>query len=146
MKDRVLFRAQVHNYMAPWSDEKLAKIIAQYREYIKKYKPQAIVVKVPPAAYHSPEIKMIMAKVGLLAKEYRCAFDYITKDELKEATDTDNTEQLIERTVHLYPELNEVYERGAKSYQYYQSLYEAVLAARVYEERMRLKEFQVQIQ
>ncbi|QEC77382.1 hypothetical protein [Mucilaginibacter ginsenosidivorax] len=128
--------------MSPWSDEKLIKIINSYREYVVKYSPQAIVVKVPPVVHHSPEIKIIMAEIGLLAKKHGCEFDFITKDELKEATNTDNTQSLIERTVLLYPELNEVFERGPKSYLYYQRLYEAVLSARIYEEWARIKEVQ----
>jgi hypothetical protein len=141
MKDGALQRAEIHRFMTPWSDEKLTKIINQYRQYIEKYKPTAIMVKVPPSRKHNGAIKAVMAKIAALAEEYNCDFDFITKSELKDRTGMKTTGELIEWTKRLYPELTALYEKGASTdHSYYKKLYEAVLSAHVYQQMQSLRE------
>jgi RNase H-fold protein (predicted Holliday junction resolvase) len=141
LKDGALQCAEIHRFMTPWSDEKLAKIINQYRQYIEKYKPTAIMVKVPPSSKHNGAIKAVMAKIELLAEEYNCALDFITKSELKDRTGMRTTAELIEWTKRLYPDLAALYEKGqSNDHNYYKKLYEAVLSAHVYQQMQSLRE------
>jgi hypothetical protein len=127
--------------MAPWSEEKLTKIINQYRYYIEKYDPKAIMVKVPPPRKHNGAVKSVMDKIAALAEEYRCDLDFITKNELKEKTGMRTSAELVDWTRRLYPDLTALYEKGALSdHSYHKKLYEAVLSAHVYQSMQRLRE------
>jgi RNase H-fold protein (predicted Holliday junction resolvase) len=140
LKDGLLINQQVHNFHETWSQEKLTKITNRYREYIEVYNPSAIVVKVPPSINHKGAVKSLMNKIALLAKEYHSDLDFITKDELKDKTGTKTTEELIEWTRRLYPDLTALYEKGASNdHRYYKKLFEAVLSAHVYQNMKRLR-------
>ncbi|MDN3581878.1 hypothetical protein [Mucilaginibacter flavus] len=140
IKDEVLYIAQVHNFIDPWSRTKLTKIINRYREYIKKYNVTDIMVKVPHSSQQKGSIKELMDKVVALAKEYGCDIDFITKDELKGFTRIKKTAELLDWTRRQYPDLNAYYERAlTKSKYYYEWSFEAVLAAHVYQKKKVLR-------
>jgi RNase H-fold protein (predicted Holliday junction resolvase) len=138
LRDGVLIDRQVHNYHTVWSDNKLRIIINRYRQYIRKRHIQAIIVKIPPPRKHTKAITQILKRLEALAKEHGCSFDLITKREIKEVLGLHSTTALNECARLLYPELMFVYEKGEiNDHSYYKKLFEAVLAAHIFQERTK---------
>jgi RNase H-fold protein (predicted Holliday junction resolvase) len=145
LDDGAIQEKYVHNYETVWSDYKLRSIIRRYKHYVQKYRVNAIVVKIPPLKKHSKAVMQIIKKIEMLAKDYDCLFDLITKKEMKYITGCRSTAQLIKYTVRLYPELLPFFVRGEDSnHSYYRKLYEAVLAAHVFQERQRTRALQIE--
>jgi RNase H-fold protein (predicted Holliday junction resolvase) len=136
LKDGILLDRQVHDYPTLWSDNKLRIILNRYRRYLHKYPVTDIIIKIPPTRRHTGPLQRLIRRTEALAKEYNCEFDLITKDELKQPYSLRSTEEIIKFTRLLYPELNAYYEKGiASNHIYHKKLYEAVLAAHIYNER-----------
>ena len=145
LQDEVLLDRHIHLFHHPWSDTKLRIIINRYRQYLQKYPITAIVVKIPPVEKHTKAMARILKRIEGLAKEYYCEFDLTTKSELKGVTCTRSTEELIEYTKRLYPELMALHERDVNTkYSYYKKMYEAILSAHIYQERQRVKALQIE--
>lgn len=135
LKDDELLDRQVHNFDAVWSDAKMRIIINRYRQYIRKHSVTAIMVKIPPLRKHTKAISRLLRQIEMLAQEYDCLFDMITKSELKHVTGMRSTLDLIEYTRRLYPQLSSLYEKGAPTeHMYYKKLFEAVLSAHLFKE------------
>jgi hypothetical protein len=140
LRDGVLVDRQIHNYQAVWSDNKLRIIINSYKRYVRKRQVQAIVVKVPPPKKHSKAVTQILKRLEALAKEHGCSFDLITKSDIQHALGLHSTTALNECARLFYPELVFVYEKGsANDHSYYKKLFEAVLAAHIYQERLHAR-------
>jgi RNase H-fold protein (predicted Holliday junction resolvase) len=140
LKDGVLLDRHIHNYQATWSDIKLRIITSRYKQYILKRNVTAIIVKIPPLKKHTKSITRILKRIEALAEEYHCEFDLVTKRELKDVTGMRSTSDLIEFARRLYPELIAMYEKGkANDHSYYRKLYEAILAAHIFQERQRIR-------
>jgi RNase H-fold protein (predicted Holliday junction resolvase) len=140
LKNGILLDRHIHNYQATWSDNKLRIVTERYKRYILKRNVTAIIVKIPPLKKHTKAITKIIKRVEALAKEYSCEFDLVTKTEIKHITAMRSTNELIEYARRLYPELIAMYEKGkANDHSYYQKLYEAILAAHIYQERQRVR-------
>jgi len=140
LQDGVLLDIQVHSFQTLWSEEKSHKIIKRLRYYLHAYPIHAIILKVPPLKQHTPAITKLLRKIERLANEYYCEFDLITKTELKGYSLMRKNSELIKYTKLLYPDLTAIYEKGAATgHGYYKKIYEAVLAAHIYQERKRLK-------
>jgi len=138
LRNGVLLDRQIHSYHDVWSDNKLRIIINRYKRYVRKWHVQAIIVKVPPPRKHTKAIAQILKRLETLAKEHGCSFDLITKREIKETLGLHSSTALNECARLLYPGLNFVYEKGeANDHSYYKKLFEAVLAAHVFWERIK---------
>jgi RNase H-fold protein (predicted Holliday junction resolvase) len=144
LKDGVLLDRQIHNYTATWSDNKLRIITKRYKQYILKRNVSAIVVKIPPINKHTKAIKQILKKIEGLATEYYLEFDLVTKSEIKHTLHLRSTDEIIKYALQLYPEINYMHEKGkSKDDTYYNKLYEAVLAAHVYQQRQLVRAEQI---
>jgi len=144
LKDGQLLDRHIHNYKTAWSDAKLRKIVNSYRRYILKRNVTAIIVKIPPLNKHTPAVGRILNRIEALAKEYSCEFDLVTKSEIKHSTSIRSTNELVKYARLLYPELAAMFEKGkANDHNYYKKIYEAVLAAHVFQERQRIRAEQI---
>jgi RNase H-fold protein (predicted Holliday junction resolvase) len=144
LRDEVLLDRQIHNYQAAWTDSKLRIIVNKYQYYIRKYNVTDIIVKIPPLGKHTNAVSKILRRVEKLAAENHCEFDLITKIEMKHITGTRSTEELIKYASLLYPELSNLYDKGmGNEHCYYKKLYEAVLAAYIFQERQKSRELQL---
>jgi RNase H-fold protein (predicted Holliday junction resolvase) len=129
---------QMHSYPNEWSATKLQIIIQRYREYIVEYNVNAIIVKIPPLASYNQSIRQIIRQIIKLAKKYHCEYDFITKSEMKHITQLKHTSSLIEYVLILHPELSPLYMKGINTgHRDYKKLYEAVLSAHIYQERLK---------
>ncbi len=138
MRDGVLIDRQTHNFPTVWSDNKLRIIINQYKRYIRKRQVKAIIVKVPPPRKQTKATKLILKRLEALAKEHSCHFDLITKNEMQHQLHLHSTKALTECARLLYPELNAIYQKGEMNdHRYYKKLFEAVLAAHIFWERIK---------
>jgi RNase H-fold protein (predicted Holliday junction resolvase) len=138
LKDEELLDRQVHNYPTLWSDNKLHTIINRLRHYLQKYPVDAIVVKVPPSNRHTKPLLRLIKKVERLSAEHKCELDYMTKVEIKGCYNLHSTEEIIDFTRRLYPELQALYRKGEKkNHSFYKKLYEAVISAHIYNDRMQ---------
>jgi len=138
LRDGILLDRQIHSYDEPWSDNKLRIIINRYKRYVRKRNVQAIIVKVPPTKKHTKAIKQIIKRLEILAKQQKCSFDLITKNEIQHQLHLHSTIALTECARLFYPELNGIYQKGElNEHRYYKKLFEAVLAAHIYWERVR---------
>jgi hypothetical protein len=132
---------RVHRFSSQLSEKKLRAIPKTYRQYLRKYPVQAIMVKIPPLKRHTKATGRIIKGIEALAKEYQCKFDLITKSELKHVTSLRSTDEIIDFTRRLYPELAPIYEKGLPNgHAHYRKLYEAVLSAHVYHDWHRRRE------
>lgn len=140
LKDGQLLDREVHNYLRSWSEAKQRIIVNRYRQYIKRHGVTAIMVKIPPLRRHTKPITRLLKDIESLAREHDCLFDLITKKELKHRTSTRSTGELIDYARRLYPELSPLFEKGVPTeYMYYKKLFEAVLAAHVFNEMQQAR-------
>jgi RNase H-fold protein (predicted Holliday junction resolvase) len=144
LKDGVLLDRHIHHYHAVWSDAKLRLIMNRYRQYVKKYNVTAIMIKIPSLHKHTNAITSILKQVERLAKEHGCLFDLITKSELKHVTGMRSTNELIDYTKRLYPELSSLFEKGSENeHLHYRKLFEAVLSAHIFKERQQARAIRI---
>jgi len=145
LKDGVLQDRRVHDYKTMWSDGKLHAILKDYRHYILKHNVTAIILKIPPLNNHTPAVRRLLRRLEALAREYSIMFDLITKTELKSFTGARSTDELIDYTRRLYPELNVLYDKGISNHHNYnKKLFEAVLSAHVFQEKQRIRALQIE--
>jgi len=138
LRNGVLLDRQIHSYHDVWSDNKLRIIINRYKRYVRKWQVKAIIVKVPPPRKHTKATKLILKRIEALAKDHNCRFDLITQDEMRSQLHLHSTGALIECARLLYPELNVIYQKGeVNDHRYYKKLFEAVLAAHIFWERIK---------
>lgn len=138
LEDGVLLDRQVHDFPTSWSEHKRRVIINRLKQYLKKYKVDAIVVKVPPADSHEQPLKQLMKRLHKLSLDYGCAFDYMTKSEIKEYCRAHSTKGIILFTKKLYPELQGLYKKTKdKEYRFHKRLFEAAIAAHMYNEKIK---------
>ena len=115
-------------------------IINRYKRYVLKRQVQAIVVKVPPPKKRGRAITHILKRLEALAKKHGCSFDLITKNDMKNALGLHSTTALNECVRLLYPELGVIYQKSVSNdHSYYKKLFEAVLAAHIFQERLNSK-------
>ncbi|QTE35873.1 hypothetical protein J3L18_22375 [Mucilaginibacter gossypii] len=146
LKDGLLLEDELHmhSFDAQWSEKKLRTIINTYKRYLHRNNVQAIMVKIPPLRKHSKAITQLLKRLDILAKEYDCKFDLITKSELKHVNHLRSTNEIIDFTKRLYPELTEIFEKGIDNdHRYYKKLYEAILGAHTYQEWQRIKALRI---
>ena len=144
LQDGVLLDRHVHDYPTTWSDTKLRTILNRYRQYLHKYQIDAVVVKIPPVHRHAKELLRLIRRVEALSKDYYCEFDLITKKEIKYTLMLRSTDEIIRYAKQLYPELSALYNKGLKTkHRFYKKLYEAVLAAHIYQERQKVRALQI---
>jgi|GEM_PF-1161759 len=145
LKDEILVDRRTHDYRRMWSDAKLRIIIRDYRHYILKYNVTAIIVKISPLKKHTPALRQVLKRLERLAAEYNMPFDLITKTELKSITGTRSTNELIDYTRRLYPELNVLFDKGVSNeHSYNKKVFEAVLSAYVFQEKQRVRALQME--
>ncbi|MBD1363473.1 hypothetical protein IDJ77_06600 [Mucilaginibacter sp. ZT4R22] len=130
----------VHDYPVPWSDTKLRAILSNFRSYFKRYAIIGVIVKVPPPSRHTPALKRLMRRIEALARDHYCEVDFITKAEIKGTYVLQSTDEIIQFATKMHPELLELYQRGIKSnHKFHKKLYEAVLAAHIFYNRLKVK-------
>jgi RNase H-fold protein (predicted Holliday junction resolvase) len=137
--DTILDR-HIHVFDATWSENKLRIIMNRYEQYFQKYRPGAVMLKVPPSKYHKLAVAVIIKGLDRLAKKYDCMFDLITKGEIKDALCMESSQDMGMYAATLYPDLARLYEKdkgGIRNYN--KKLYEAVLCAHIYKEWLRIK-------
>jgi RNase H-fold protein (predicted Holliday junction resolvase) len=142
LRNGKLLDRELHTYHEVWSDMKLRQIINRYKRYVKKRNVQAIIVKIPPPRKHTKAMKLILKRVEALAKDHHCHFDLITKSEMRHELHlhVHSTNMLIECARVLYPDLGALYQKSIMNdHRYYRKLFEAVLAAHIYQEREGIK-------
>ncbi|WP_439695181.1 hypothetical protein ACFGVS_19120 [Mucilaginibacter sp. AW1-7] len=144
LQDGKLIEMHVHDYPALWSDKKLKKILNRYRQYLKRYPVTDVIVKIPSKSGLSKEVRRLMRRTEALAKEYYCTFDLTTKIEIKGTLLLRSTDEMVRFAREAYPQqLAALYSKGvATNHSYHRKLYEAVLAAHIYEERQRVRKLQ----
>ena len=140
LQEGKLIDLHIHDYPNPWSDNKLRIILNKYRQYLKRYPITHVIIKVPPPSGHSKPLRRLLRRIEALAGEYYCEFDLITKTEIKGTLLLRSTEEIIIYAKGLFHELTGLYDKGRRSnHSYQRKLYEAVLAAHIYEERQRVR-------
>jgi RNase H-fold protein (predicted Holliday junction resolvase) len=140
LKDEVLIDKQMHEFNDTWSDSKLRIIINCYKRYILKHNVTAIIVKIPPLDKIKKPLSLMMKHLEKLAKKQHCEFDLTTKFELKHRIGVRSTKELIAYTTLLYPELSTMFDKGVKNeHSYYKKLFEAIIAAYIYQERQQVR-------
>lgn len=138
LQDDTVLDANVHRYDDQWSDTKLHLIITRYRQYVRRYGVTAIIIKIPPLKMHTAAVRKLMKKVEALAKQCYCEFDLITKKEIKLTLCLASSGEIANYVKEKYPDLTVSYEKGVRNEQInYKKLYEAVLSAHIYQERLR---------
>jgi len=144
LQDEILQDRHIHDYPTTWSDTKLRIILNRYRQYLHKYQVDAVIVKIPPAQRHTKALLRLIRRIEALSKEYYCEFDLITKSEIKGTLHLRSTDEMIRYAIVLYPELSALYEKGiATNHSFYKKLYEAVLAAYIYQKRQKARATQI---
>jgi len=129
---------QIHSYLDIWSETKLHTIVSMYKRYIRKHEVTAIIVKIPSPHNHTQAITDLLGRIERLARRYNCQFDLITKSEIKHVLCLSNTTEMNTFAKLLYPELASVYNKGeANGHNYFKKLFEAVLAAHIYQGRLK---------
>ncbi|MEO7213279.1 hypothetical protein [Mucilaginibacter sp.] len=140
LQDGALIEKRIHDYPGIWSDDKLHAILKRYAQYLHRYPITDIVIKIPPLSRHTNAMRRLIRRIEALAKEHYCTFDLITKTEIKGTLTLRTTGEIIKYAKMLYPELSARYHKGARSNHVFdKKLYEAVLAAHIYQERRKLK-------
>lgn len=135
LKESELIDWQIHEFKHEWSENKLYRIIQQYKRYIVKNNVNAIMVKIPPTSSVSKPLAQIYKKLVVLAKKHNCKIDFILKNEIKEKLILENTEEIIELAIRKFPVIMPMYEKGIHNkHSYYKKLYEAILSAYLYEQ------------
>lgn len=143
LRDDTLLDRQMHSYHTPWSDNKMRIIINRYRQYIIKHKVMAIIVKEPLLKRQNKPIALLLKRIKELANEHGCTFSSITKREIKTALEIHKSKDIAEHARLFYPGLSRLYEKGSRNdHGYYMKLYEAVLSAHIYKERLRVQALQ----
>lgn len=138
LTDGTIVERQIHSYMDIWSETKLHMIVSMYKRYIRKHHVTAIIVKIPSPHHHTQAITDLLERIERLAKRYGCQFDLITKSEIKHVLSLSNTAEINAFAKLLYPELAPVYNKGeANGHNYFKKLFEAVLAAHIYQVRLQ---------
>lgn len=130
---------QIHQYHAQWSEYKLQLILNQYKQYFQQYRINAVIIKVPPARFHSKKITQLLKHLDLLIQKYGIKqYDFITKAEIKQNLLFKNTEELIVTVVKKYPVLQPVFDKGvANGHEYYEKIYEAVISAYIFSNQIQ---------
>jgi hypothetical protein len=146
LQDGKLVEAHVHDYPAPWSDKKLKKILNRYRQYLQRYPVTDVIVKIPSKSGLSNEVRRLMRRTEALAAEYYCKYDLTTKIEIKGTLLLRSTDEVIRYAREAYPQqLTAIYSKGiATNHAFHRKLYEAVLAADIYQERRRVRKQQME--
>lgn len=140
LKNGTLLDRNIHSFKTVWSEKKVKKIIGRYRQYILKANVTAVIVKIPPLHKHTKATTTLLELIELLAKEYYCDFDLITRTEIKDVLNLRTTDEMILFAKQLYPARLESLETEMQNEQsYHKKLYEAVLSAHIFKERHRIR-------
>lgn len=133
-----LIHWQLHTFHERWSQEKLAYMLARYDRYIAQYGIRHVVIKIPPVTHHSKTFLMLLKKLSDLVQHRGCIVACQTKADIKNLVpEVTNTKTLMEYVTKHYPILLPEQARELASRQkYHIKMFEAVLAAHVYKERM----------
>jgi len=138
MQGGTVLEAEVHRFDDRWSPTKAHLIIDRYRRYARRYGVTAIMVKVPPARMHSAAVRSLMERTERLARQLYCDFDFITKSEIRSTLGFDTVAEIASYVQRTYPELTITYKEGALNEKAsYRKLHEAVLAAEIFQKRLR---------
>ncbi len=130
---------QTHSFRDTWSDDKAALIAARYEQYIIRYRPQLVMVKIPPVYHHSDALKLLLTKVKALFEYHGCIVEYKTKEEVKTLLpEVNNHRQLMKHAIELYPILLPEYTQAlASKNQYHSKLFDAVIVANLYKSKSK---------
>jgi len=133
-----LIHWQLHTFHERWSQEKLVYMLARYDRYITQYRIRHVVIKIPPASHHSKVFTVLLDKLSDVIKRRGCTVTCQTKADLKDLVpEVTNTKTLMEYVTKHYPILvpEQMKELSSKQ-KYHIKMFEAVLAAHVYKERV----------
>lgn len=143
LRGGTLLDRQVHMYQSAWSDDKVRVIGNRYLAYIRKYKVDAIVVKIPPLGKHTRAVSRIIRRIERIANRNGCEFDLITKVEMKHITGARSPLDIRNYVLSKFPELGNVQPAKTRSASFHQGkLYEAILAAYIFQERIKARNMQ----
>lgn len=141
VQDGKLIYAHVHDFRGPWSDNKQRIILNTYRKYFRQYAITDVMIKIPYGPECSKQVQRLRHRVEKMAAEYYCPFDFTTKSEIKGTFVLKSTEEIVKFATRMYPQLSALYEKGiATKHSFYIKLYEAVLAAAVYEQKYKARQ------
>jgi hypothetical protein len=145
LQDGKLVYAHVHDYPTPWTDTKLRIILNQYRQYFHLYQITDVMIKIPHPSRRTKHIHQLIRRIEAMIKEYYCSHDLTTKTEIKEVFALRSSEEIPDFATRLYPKLSGLYDKGKTSnHRFYRKLYEAVLAAYMYQERIRIRKLKIE--
>lgn len=134
-----LIHWKTHAFHEAWSEDKLNDILIRYDRYITKYQVRHVAIKIPPATHHTKAFLTLLKNLSELVQYRGCMVTCQTKADIKGMVpEVVNTESLMEYVVRQYPILlpEQAQERNCRQ-PYHVKMFEAVLAAHVYMERMR---------
>jgi hypothetical protein len=139
LRDDNLIERSIHSYhVPPWSDSKMRIILNRYREHIIKRNVTDIVVKTPLIYGKNKAITTLIKRIEQLAKEHDCTFITTSKRNIRQSLDMHRREEFADYAVLLYPELSHLHSKGERNgHRYYNKVYEAVLSAHIYKEKLR---------
>lgn len=136
--DNELIHWQTHSFQGKWGASKAKKIQKRFEKYLTQYQALMVIVKVPPVTHQSTAILTIIKGLLSFIQLPGCMVQVTTKAEIKrEVPEITNRETLMDYVTKRYPILKtELKQELDKNEPYYIRMFEAVLAAHLYKDKI----------
>jgi len=136
-----LIHWKTHAFNGRWSESKLKAILDRCERYILEYDISHVTIKIPPSSHHSKGLLLLLKRLTGLVKLRGCLVDCQTKADLKRfVPEAKNAESLMSYIATRHPVLSFEYHRERRGRQrYYLKMFEAVLAAEVYQRKLLVR-------
>jgi hypothetical protein len=137
LKDKELIQWQTHSFREVWSEQKAEDIVNRFHYYIRQYRIEVVVIKLPPQSHQPTPVVQLLKKLVDLCAYKGCMVQTCTKRDIKkEIPGARNNNDIMLFAITHYPIITPEYTKAlAGKNQYHKKLFEAVVAAHLFPSR-----------